>query len=64
MSHQHLKQLPQTKARAHAHNAHPAGRTQDHSVFSFLPGDQPCQGLDTVVQRYRDLVPQVGWGLV
>lgn len=33
--------------------------TSDKSVFSFMPGDQPCQGLDSVVWRYRELCPYV-----
>lgn len=37
----------------------PAARTQDSNVFSFLPGDAPCEGLHTVCSAYRDLVPAV-----
>lgn len=37
----------------------PAARTQDSKVFSFLPGDAPCVGLDTVCSTYRQLVPTV-----
>eukprot|EP00877_Chromochloris_zofingiensis_P001497 jgi/Chrzof1/11348/Cz05g33090.t1 len=33
--------------------------TQDKSVFSFMPNDDPCQGLDAVLWRYRDLAPRV-----
>ncbi|WIA09751.1 hypothetical protein OEZ85_009130 [Tetradesmus obliquus] len=32
---------------------------QDSHVFSFKPGDEPCRGLDEVLQRYRQLVPHV-----
>jgi len=27
--------------------------TGDHSVFSFLPNDQPMQGMESVLARYR-----------
>ncbi|GLC36205.1 hypothetical protein PLESTB_001368600 [Pleodorina starrii] len=33
--------------------------TGDRSVFSFLPGDKPCQGLEQVLWRYRELCPYV-----
>eukprot|EP01026_Neomeris_dumetosa_P027035 TRINITY_DN2201_c0_g1_i5.p1 TRINITY_DN2201_c0_g1~~TRINITY_DN2201_c0_g1_i5.p1 ORF type:complete len:366 (+),score=36.71 TRINITY_DN2201_c0_g1_i5:92-1189(+) len=35
------------------------GVTHDRSVFSFNPGDQPCHGLEHVLQRYRQIVPHV-----
>eukprot|EP01025_Chloroclados_australasicus_P023392 TRINITY_DN2372_c1_g1_i5.p1 TRINITY_DN2372_c1_g1~~TRINITY_DN2372_c1_g1_i5.p1 ORF type:complete len:344 (-),score=36.83 TRINITY_DN2372_c1_g1_i5:659-1690(-) len=35
------------------------GSTHDQSVFSFNPGDVPCQGLEQVLYRYRQLVPHV-----
>eukprot|EP00873_Tetraselmis_striata_P025105 jgi/Tetstr1/445369/TSEL_033167.t1 len=31
--------------------------TNDRHVFSFFPGDKPCQGLEQVMQRYSDIVP-------
>ncbi len=31
----------------------PADTTSDRSVFSFMPGDAPCQGLEQVLWRYR-----------
>lgn len=34
-------------------------RTKDNAVFSFLPNDAPIKGLETVVWRYRELVPNV-----
>ena len=36
-----------------------AGRTHDRAVFSLVPGDQPAEGLDEVLARYRQLVPYV-----
>ncbi|GIL76913.1 hypothetical protein Vretimale_8622 [Volvox reticuliferus] len=33
--------------------------TGDRSVFSFLPGDKPCEGLEQVLWRYRELCPYV-----
>lgn len=33
--------------------------SKDNRVFSFLPNDQPLKGLDTVVWRYRELVPYI-----
>lgn len=30
-----------------------AASCQDSHVFSFKPGDEPCRGLDEVLQRYR-----------
>ncbi|WIA09753.1 hypothetical protein OEZ85_009131 [Tetradesmus obliquus] len=32
---------------------------QDTQVFSFNPLNEPCQGLDRVLRRYRQLVPSV-----
>jgi hypothetical protein len=37
----------------------PAGKSSDRHLFSFLPGDQPCQGLEQVLWRYRELAPCV-----
>lgn len=31
--------------------------TNDRSVFSFFPGDKPCQGLEQVLERYSEIVP-------
>ncbi|EFJ43779.1 hypothetical protein VOLCADRAFT_119008, partial [Volvox carteri f. nagariensis] len=31
----------------------------DKAVFSFLPGDKPCQGLDQVLWRYREICPYI-----
>ncbi|KAG2495451.1 hypothetical protein HYH03_006397 [Edaphochlamys debaryana] len=33
--------------------------TGDKSVFSFLAGDKPCQGLEQALWRYRELCPYV-----
>ncbi|GLI65260.1 hypothetical protein VaNZ11_008749 [Volvox africanus] len=33
--------------------------TRNRSVFSFLPGDKPCEGLEQVLWRYRELCPYV-----
>jgi E3 ubiquitin-protein ligase RGLG len=33
--------------------------TKARDVFSFLPDDAPCAGLDEVLQRYRELAPRV-----
>eukprot|EP00708_Paratrimastix_pyriformis_P004296 GAFH01003153.1.p1 GENE.GAFH01003153.1~~GAFH01003153.1.p1 ORF type:complete len:239 (-),score=48.44 GAFH01003153.1:85-801(-) len=33
--------------------------TGDRSVFSFLPGNRPCNGFDGVLEAYRRLVPYV-----
>ncbi|MEW5305626.1 MAG: hypothetical protein WDW36_008156 [Sanguina aurantia] len=33
--------------------------TGDVAVFSFMPNNQPCQSLDTLVHRYRELAPHV-----
>ena len=33
--------------------------TKDHSVFSFKPGNQRCQDLDEVLERYVDVVQSV-----
>eukprot|EP00199_Chlamydomonas_sp_CCMP681_P000709 CAMPEP_0119106372 /NCGR_PEP_ID=MMETSP1180-20130426/4076_1 /TAXON_ID=3052 ORGANISM="Chlamydomonas cf sp, Strain CCMP681" /NCGR_SAMPLE_ID=MMETSP1180 /ASSEMBLY_ACC=CAM_ASM_000741 /LENGTH=475 /DNA_ID=CAMNT_0007091691 /DNA_START=54 /DNA_END=1482 /DNA_ORIENTATION=- len=33
--------------------------TGDRRVFSFNSGDQPCQGLDHVLQRYQELTPSI-----
>lgn len=32
--------------------------TQDHSVFSFLPGNEPARGIEALQHRYRELTPQ------
>jgi hypothetical protein len=46
-------------ASAHARAALAAGTTHDRNVFSFLPGDQPCNGLEHVLWRYRELSPYI-----
>eukprot|EP00002_Diphylleia_rotans_P009144 TRINITY_DN1915_c0_g2_i4.p1 TRINITY_DN1915_c0_g2~~TRINITY_DN1915_c0_g2_i4.p1 ORF type:complete len:245 (+),score=40.75 TRINITY_DN1915_c0_g2_i4:57-791(+) len=33
--------------------------TNDRDVFSFNPADQPCVGLDSILDRYSSLVPLV-----
>jgi E3 ubiquitin-protein ligase RGLG len=33
--------------------------TQDKGVFSFNADDRPCQGLESVVWRYREILPYV-----
>ena len=42
-----------------APHAWTAGRTHDRAVFSLVPGDQPAEGLEEVLARYRHLVPHV-----
>lgn len=36
-----------------------AATTKDSHCFSFLAGDQPCEGLEQVLDVYRRLVPTV-----
>ncbi|KAF8751012.1 hypothetical protein HU200_012309 [Digitaria exilis] len=33
--------------------------THDQSVFSFYPDNQPCDGFEQALARYRELVPQL-----
>lgn len=33
--------------------------THDSKVFSWSPNDQPCNGFDDVLQRYRTIAPLV-----
>ncbi|CAN6447259.1 unnamed protein product [Victoria cruziana] len=34
-------------------------RTHDQEVFSFYPDEKPCNGFEEVLERYRELVPQL-----
>lgn len=43
---------------------HIAATTHDQSVFSFYRDNQPCDGFEQALARYRELVPQLnlaGW---
>lgn len=33
-------------------------QTNDHSVFSFQPGDRPCEGFAGVLAAYRNIAPR------
>ncbi|KAA8537258.1 hypothetical protein F0562_027055 [Nyssa sinensis] len=33
--------------------------THDQEVFSFYPGDKPCNGFEEALARYREIVPQI-----
>jgi len=35
------------------------GTTHDQHVFSFFPGDRPCQGFEEALARYRTIIPHV-----
>lgn len=34
-----------------------AASTHDQNVFSFFPNDQPCNGFEEVLHRYKEIVP-------
>ena len=36
--------------------------TSNFNVFSFFPGNQPAQGLASLLQRYRAITPEVKLG--
>lgn len=38
---------------------HCAASTHDQEVFSFYPENQPCNGFEEALGRYKELIPNV-----